>query len=868
MATSVTKAQQDQIAQLYVSLFNRAPDAGGFAGWVESLAKGTSLNVIAQDFYLSPEGQATYSRALTNQQFVEAFYTKFLGRNLTTEDKGGITYWVGRLGETGATHGAIAAEIIKNIVNYTGTDPVVLASKAIIDSKVAVGEHYALVLNGNVAGAAAAVDGVTNATTAAAKIADLGTSGTIGSTFTLTTGADNVVGTAGNDTLNSVVILQNNAAGAIDTTQSTLGTADTITGGAGTDLLNVLVAGGGETVANAVVSVALPPSTVSGVEKLFVRNLAVKEDAGAVAGVTETLAVAVDASLFGASQVWADRSTSALIVSNLANNGVLGMVGNASVTNGAISGAFVATATAGVLAVDGGTKAGAVTITGPALKTLTVQSTGVANTIGAVVNAASVETINIQATTALTTGAWTSAGAKTLNVSGAGAVNLSATAAPATLEKIDASGSTGGVTITSGATTTAFVGGAGNDKLTIGTLVYNGAAKIDGGAGTDILAIADATATLFTTASKANITGFEVLEVSSGATLAIDFAALTGLTALNLAAANSLVISNVGAATPVTIVGNQTAALTINVKDATNPLNTADSLTLTLDATGAATATSVVTVANLASVGLETLNIVSQGVLGNDSAVTTDNNVITTLDGLSTSNINKIVVSGGSDLSLATGNIARTVNIDGSAATGNLIVDASANTSATAISGGTGKDVLTGGAGTDVLNGGAGDDSLTGGAGADTLTGGVGKNTFVFANTSTGTPTSTNFDTITDFRAGSGNVIDFGGITLVATAGGSGASGQAAIAATGIATFNVADSTLALQLAAVEAAMVATGGAAAGETAIWQNGSDAYLFVSDATGGLSATDVLVKLTGVTVGATGLTILAGDIVTIA
>ena len=97
MATSVTKAQQDQIAQLYVSLFNRAPDAGGFAGWVESLAKGTSLNVIAQDFYLSPEGQATYSRALTNQQFVEAFYTKFLGRNLTTEDKGGITYWVGRL---------------------------------------------------------------------------------------------------------------------------------------------------------------------------------------------------------------------------------------------------------------------------------------------------------------------------------------------------------------------------------------------------------------------------------------------------------------------------------------------------------------------------------------------------------------------------------------------------------------------------------------------------------------------------------------------------------------------------------------------------------------------------------------------------
>jgi hypothetical protein len=90
-----------------------------------------------------------------------------------------------------------------------------------------------------------------------------------------------------------------------------------------------------------------------------------------------------------------------------------------------------------------------------------------------------------------------------------------------------------------------------------------------------------------------------------------------------------------------------------------------------------------------------------------------------------------------------------------------LSVNASAETDGHyAIQGGNANDVLIGGAlsdtfngflGNDALTGGGGDDFLTGGAGADSLTGGSGADTFVFATASQST--STTYDTITDLNA-------------------------------------------------------------------------------------------------------------------
>ena len=74
-------------------------------------------------------------------------------------------------------------------------------------------------------------------------------------------------------------------------------------------------------------------------------------------------------------------------------------------------------------------------------------------------------------------------------------------------------------------------------------------------------------------------------------------------------------------------------------------------------------------------------------------------------------------------------------------------------------------------------------------------------------------------------------------------------------------------STLAKAIAAVEGAIAASGDAAAGQSALFTYNDTAYLFASDGTDGVAATDVLVELTGVSI-SDGWTLASGDITSIA
>ncbi len=148
-------------------------------------------------------------------------------------------------------------------------------------------------------------------------------------------------------------------------------------------------------------------------------------------------------------------------------------------------------------------------------------------------------------------------------------------------------------------------------------------------------------------------------------------------------------------------------------------------------------------------------------------------------------------------------------------------------------------------------------DTITGGEGFDTLTGGAGSNVFVFTNTATKDASATKFDTITDWRSGTDNRIDFSA-DLIIKATPDVAGEVASVSAKGLVTFNAADTTLAQHIAAVADAY-----STANATVIWQEGGDAFVFISDGTVGLSTSDVVIKLTGVTVGS-GITIAGGDI----
>jgi hypothetical protein len=149
-------------------------------------------------------------------------------------------------------------------------------------------------------------------------------------------------------------------------------------------------------------------------------------------------------------------------------------------------------------------------------------------------------------------------------------------------------------------------------------------------------------------------------------------------------------------------------------------------------------------------------------------------------------------------------------------------------------------------------------DTITGGEGFDTMTGGAGPNSFAFTNVSTKDASASKFDTITDWRSGIDNKIDFSATLTLATSVFLADAGVATVGSRGVLSFNAADTSLQQHIDAAANAL-----ATAGATAIWQEGSDAFILISDGTNGLSTNDVLIKLVGVTVGA-GITITGGDI----
>ncbi len=96
---------QDSVApivRLYFATFLRIPDYPGLVFQTSAFRAGTPLDVIANNFTLSPEFQATYG-ALDNAQYVVLLYQNILSR---TPSQGEIDFHVARL-VSGVTRGAV-----------------------------------------------------------------------------------------------------------------------------------------------------------------------------------------------------------------------------------------------------------------------------------------------------------------------------------------------------------------------------------------------------------------------------------------------------------------------------------------------------------------------------------------------------------------------------------------------------------------------------------------------------------------------------------------------------------------------------------------------------------------------------------------
>ena len=174
------------------------------------------------------------------------------------------------------------------------------------------------------------------------------------------------------------------------------------------------------------------------------------------------------------------------------------------------------------------------------------------------------------------------------------------------------------------------------------------------------------------------------------------------------------------------------------------------------------------------------------------------------------------------------------------------ITTGSGNDTVTVSDTGSAAGTISTGAGTDTITGGAVVETITGGTGADVITGGGGADIYIY---NAGDSNSTSTDSIIGYLTG--GVIDHATVTVSANSSAvTSASGTAGLAGSGAAaTFNAADSTLALRIVAIEAALASTTHTA-GEAAHFQYGADTYAFITDGVAGVGANDIFIKLVGI------------------
>jgi hypothetical protein len=158
VAPSIPAEASEEMAQLYVSMFGRAPDGEGLAFWAGLLRSGHSTADVANMMFDTAPARAYYPGALSHEGIVHSFYVNVLGREPDAE---GLAFWTDRMELPGASTGSVIDEIIGVVAGYAGADPAGLESAALFENRVTVGQYYGE-HNASVAAAVAAMDGVTS----------------------------------------------------------------------------------------------------------------------------------------------------------------------------------------------------------------------------------------------------------------------------------------------------------------------------------------------------------------------------------------------------------------------------------------------------------------------------------------------------------------------------------------------------------------------------------------------------------------------------------------------------------------------------------------------------------------------------------
>lgn len=867
---------QTQVSELYVTLFGRSAEGDGNIYWQSSEDQSTAADAMLE----TDAAKEYFGDALdSDQAYIEHIYLNTLNKTYA-EDTEGVDYWVEQLA-AGASRGEVAAGLIEAVYTYEeSTDPLTAAAYNQFVNRVEVSDYSADTIPGtgldasneeHMAPFVASNDSTTDdaATVDAAK-ADIDAyeapdvPSVPGETFTLTTGADLVDGTADDDQINGLV--STNPINGDN--QDTFSTIDTISGGAGNDTLTAQALGG-----------------------TYGAKIDSVETIGLTAFGTTTL------NLANAAGVVTVQNAGSIAQTTLSNSSTMFDLEVNNVTNQTTTVAYAAAATAGAedmqkLSVNASTNDNAGVISNVSFSDAAIETIAI--------TASGENTLRLEDATTAT---------KTLTIDGAGDLNVrfsddsSADADSVILKTIDASTATGNLTIDAdaefGVLKQTITTGTGDDKVTIGNVTKDDI--IDLGAGADTLKTVFTANTVISTGPA--FTNVETLAVSTsaGVSASIKLDKAESLTKLSLGVnggGDSVTVTKAAAGLN-TVSYNGGGATTADVALDTLTFSYAvstgktDALTLdfmNVDANGnvivpdAGTQLSAGVTAN----GIENFTV-NTAQLGADTATTTpatsDGGLA--LDFMSTNAMQSLTLVSETLLDLNNTPLDGMVNtIDGSAANGGVLLDLSLVTDesvttfadkALAITTGSGDDVLTGlfTGGAEVhaatVSLGAGNDSLTvaGPVGdqagsVDTLTidAGAGNDTITLGNVTVATEATVSVTlgdgvdtlavlgnatqsgiTVTDFVAGAGgDKLDFTALALAVTGGGSVtdyaevANGTDYTAATiGGMTVYTANDLTDMSAASMAVAAAAPAAAGTGQELVHTSGDDYIVAASDGT---------------------------------
>jgi hypothetical protein len=709
MAT-VTPAHQLAVANLYSALFNRAPDAAGFAFWTQALADGASPFSIAATFVATPEARTTYAGAQTAEQFVALFYTTVFGR---APDAGGLAFWVQSLDAAGGIGSDTAkAQLLTQIIDLLSTPLAVrpdglsdtqyaqtLADRAIFVNKSAIGMYFASELKSLDLGLAKQVLGAITADPASIAVAKGiandtaggggGGSGAIDPLYHyLTTGTDTLAGGAGKDVFVADLV---NAIPDVSVGDATLAADDSIDGGAGIDRFDIVGA------AN---FAAFRHADIRNVEQVHAKV------AGDLFDVSENADV---------QEVWVTSASTAGSTILLRKDQIAGLEGAQGDSVKFMFASSAGSADSATLALADTTGMNRLRI--GAIESLTIHATGI-NTI-----------------TSLDTAA-----AQSLTVTGTGKLSTAMLTGAYTL--VDASANSGGLTFDMSTVggNAKIIGSSAQDEITIDFATFSDSNDIDLGAGLDTLGFAVSNAQIDenTVSYFSGIKNVEAFKFNGAITATVDGSITdvstflintTGLTTFTrLASSDIIMIGGVDAAanhysmdTGQSIFGIVMAGTDAAIARANDQIVTGSSI-ISIASTGSA----------------------AQG--SNILSITAD-------DG------NNILVFGAKDLLLTLSNAG--------GVTGHT-VNASSLGGKFTVTGTASSDTIIGGASDDLIDGGQTIFAAGVPQSVDTLTGGAGADTFSFSTPGISTAHAGLTAVITDFRTGQ-DKLKIAGISAAST---------------------------------------------------------------------------------------------------